>query len=182
MVDHDAQPDLANALDADAAGLVELLGLAPHPEGGFFRETWRSPLVLGGLPHGAPRSASTAIYFLLPAGSFSALHRVASDEVWHHYDGDPVELHVLEGRVHQTFMLGRDLARGQRPQHVVPAGAWQAAVPIGSRWSLCGCTVAPGFDFADFAMPSREEMLRLLPDHAAVVTRLTRASAPPTEL
>jgi predicted cupin superfamily sugar epimerase len=115
---------------------------------------------------------------LLPAGSFSALHRVASDEVWHHYDGDPVELHVLEGRVHQRFMLGRDLERGQRPQHVVPAGAWQAAVPVGSRWSLCGCTVAPGFDFVDFEMPSREEMLRLLPDHVDVVMRLTRPSVP----
>ncbi len=161
-------------LTADAAELVALLGLSPHPEGGFFRETWRSPLALGGLPQGAPRSASTAIYFLLPAGSFSALHRVASDEVWHHYDGDPVELHVLEGRVHDTFVLGRDFARGERPQHVVPAGAWQAAVPLGRRWSLCGCTVAPGFDFADFVMPSREEMLRLLPDHAAAVMRLTR--------
>jgi predicted cupin superfamily sugar epimerase len=162
------------ALEPEAQRLVDLLGLAPHPEGGFFREMWRSPLVIGNLPHGAPRAASTAIYFLLPAGSFSALHRVASDEVWHHYDGDPVELHVLEGRVHQTFVLGRDLESGQRPLHVVPAGAWQAAVPIGSRWSLCGCTVAPGFDFADFEMPSREELLRLLPDHGQAVTRLTR--------
>lgn len=162
-------------LDPDVQQLVDLLQLAPHPEGGFFRETWRSPLAIGGLPHGAPRSASTAIYFLLPSGSFSALHRVASDEVWHHYDGDPVELHILEGRVHQTVILGRDLVRGERPQHVVQAGAWQAAVPVGTRWSLCGCTVAPGFDFDDFELPSREEMLRLLPDHAAAVMRLTRA-------
>jgi predicted cupin superfamily sugar epimerase len=178
MSDQQAPTADMTELDPEAAELVELLGLAPHPEGGFFRETWRSPLALGSLPHGAPRSASTAIYFLLPAGSFSALHRVASDEVWHHYDGDPVELHVLEGRVHQTFVLGRDLAQGQRPQHVVPAGAWQAAVPLGTRWALCGCTVAPGFDFDDFEMPSREEMLRLLPDHAAVVKRLTRAPEP----
>jgi uncharacterized protein len=178
----DSQVQLSGSgLEPEVTELIELLGLAPHPEGGYFRETWRSPLVLAGLPHGAPRSASTVIYFLLPAGSFSALHRVASDEVWHHYDGDPVELHVLEGRVHQTFVLGRDLARGQRPQHVVPAGAWQAAVPIGTRWSLCGCTVAPGFDFADFEMPSREEMLRLLPDHVAVVKRLTRSSEPSRE-
>ncbi|MBN9162205.1 MAG: cupin domain-containing protein [Myxococcales bacterium] len=180
MVDREAQR-LTNELDPEAAKLVELLGLAPHPEGGWFRETWRSPLVLGGLPHGAPRSASTSIYFLLPAGAFSALHRVASDEVWHHYDGDPLELHVLEGRVHQTFILGRDLARGQRPQHVVPAGAWQAAVPLGPRWALCGCTVSPGFDFADFEMPSREEMLQLLPDHVEIVKRLTRETAPAAE-
>lgn len=166
----------ATVLDPEARRLVELLGLAPHPEGGYFRETWRSPLVLAGLPHGAPRAASTAIYYLLPKGSLSALHRVASDEVWHHYDGDPVELHVLEGRVHQTFVLGRDLANGERPQVVVPAGAFQAAVPIGSRWALCGCTVAPGFDFADFELPTRQEMLRLLPDHEAAVLRLTRES------
>ncbi|HVH43806.1 MAG TPA: cupin domain-containing protein [Labilithrix sp.] len=174
MIQTNTTLESATALHPEAQRLVELLGLEPHPEGGFFREMWRSPLVLGSLPHGAPRAASTAIYFLLPAGAFSALHRVASDEVWHHYDGDPVELHVLEGRVHQTFILGRDLARGQRPQHVVPAGAWQAAVSVGAKWSLCGCTVAPGFDFADFEMPSREEMLRLLPDHAAAVKQLTR--------
>jgi predicted cupin superfamily sugar epimerase len=171
---HTSQPSLPT-LDAEAQKIVQILALEPHPEGGFFRETWRSPLALAGLPHGAPRAASTAIYYLLPAGSFSALHRVASDEVWHHYDGDPVQLHVLEGRVHQTFLLGRDLAKGERPHYVVPAGAWQAAVPIGPRWSLCGCTVAPGFDFADFEMPSRAEMLRLLPDHESVVMRLTRA-------
>src|SRR3954453_23823787 len=124
-------------MDPVATRLVAELDLSPHPEGGFYRETWRAPLVLEGLPRGA-RAAHTAIYFLLPAGSFSALHRVASDEVWHHYDGDPVELHILEGRVHQTFILGRDLASGQRPQHVVPAGAWQAAIPIRgrTRWSL----------------------------------------------
>ena len=179
------QPDLPveallATLAPEAARLVALLGLAPHPEGGWFRETWRSPLALGSLPHGAPRSASTAIYFLLPAGTFSALHRVASD-------GRGTTTTAirraprLEGRVHQTFVLGRDLAAGQRPQHVVPAGAWQAAVPLGERWALCGCTVAPGFDFADFEMPSREEMLRLLPDHAAVVERLTRSAAPPAE-
>lgn len=177
MAERDEMSAMGVTLDREAAKLVEVLGLAPHPEGGFFRETWRSPLALGSLPHGAARSASTAIYFLLAAGSFSALHRVASDEVWHHYDGDPIELHVLEGRVHQMFVLGRDLARGQRPQHVVPAGAWQAALLLGTRWALCGCTVAPGFDFADFEMPSREEMLRLLPDHRAIVKRLTR----PTE-
>jgi uncharacterized protein len=161
-------------LDPEAQELVEALGLTLHPEGGFFRETWRSPLAVGGLPHGAPRSASTSSYLLLPAGTFTALHRVASDEVWHHYDGDPVVLHLLEGRVHRTLILGRDFARGERPQHVVLAGTWQAAVPTGTRWALCGSTVAPGFDYADFEMPSREEMLQLLPDHADVVRRLTR--------
>jgi hypothetical protein len=160
----------------DAADLVQLLALSPHPEGGFYRETWRSPLSLSGLPHTTPRAASTAIYFLLPAGVFSALHRVASDEVWHHYDGDPLDLHEIDdaGR-HTVTALGRDLRRGERPQHVVPAGRWQAAVPRGERYALCGCTVAPGFDFRDFEMPGREELGKVFPQHAELVARLTRA-------
>lgn len=158
-----------------AARIVALLGLAPHPEGGFYKETHRGSLVLEGLPHGAPRAAHTAIYFLLPAGTFSALHRVASDEVWHHYDGDPLELHTItDAGAHEVVRLGRDLAAGERPQHVVPAGVWQAAVPVGERYALAGCTVAPGFDFADFAMPDRATLLARFPAHAAVVEKLSR--------
>jgi predicted cupin superfamily sugar epimerase len=161
-------------MNEEARAVAEALGLAPHPEGGFFRETFRAPLAVAA-PQGA-RSASTAIYFLLPAGSFSALHRVTSDEVWHHYDGDPVELHTLrddgEARV---VRLGRDLARGDRPQFVVPAGVWQAAVPVGTRFALCGCTVSPGFEFADFEMPSRAWLLERFPEARELVLRLTRA-------
>jgi hypothetical protein len=103
-------------------------------------------------PDRPARSASTAIYFLLDAESFSALHRVSSDEVWHHYDGAPVDLHLIaQDGEHLVLCLGKDLDGGQRPQHVVPAGVWQAAVPRGD--ALCGCTVAPGFDFDDFEMP-----------------------------
>lgn len=146
----------------DHERVVELLGLSPHPEGGFYRETFRA-------------SASTAIYFLLPGGTFSAFHRIRADEVWHHYDGDPIELHVIDasGR-HERVVLGRDLGKGERPQHVVRGGAWQAAQPLGDRWSLCGCTVAPAFDFAQFEMPSQAAMLALLPAHAELVRRLSR--------
>jgi predicted cupin superfamily sugar epimerase len=164
----------------DAATLVALLDLAPHPEGGFYKETWRGALTLEGLrtPDGfprGPRAAHTAIYFLLPAGAFSALHRVASDEAWHHYDGDPVDLHLLDDRgAHTHVVLGRDVASGQRPQLLVPAGTWQAAVPRGERYALCGCTVSPGFDFRDFEMPTRGELLARFPAHAELVTRLTR--------
>jgi hypothetical protein len=161
-------------MDTAAARLVAELELSPHPEGGFYRETFRAPLLLEGLPRGA-RAAHTAIYFLLPAGTFSALHRVTSDEVWHHYDGDPVELHLIDDAgAHRIEILGRDFARGERPQYVVPAGVWQAAVPRGSRYALCGCTVVPGFDFADFEMPPRTTLHALFPQHAEVVTRLTR--------
>src|SRR5580698_273663 len=127
-------------MDDDARAMIAALGLTAHREGGFFRETFRAPLVVGA-PQGA-RAASTAIYFLLQAGEFSALHRVRSDEVWHHYDGDPVELYLLrEDGAHGVVRLGPDLARGERPQVVVPAGIWQAAIPVGSRFALCGCTV-----------------------------------------
>jgi len=162
-------------MHADAEDLVKRLGLAPHPEGGFYRETWRSPATVQGHPGGA-RAASTAIYFLLPAGTFSAFHRVSSDEVWHHYDGDPVDLHLLDAVAgsHEIVSLGRDIAGGQLPQHVVPAGVWQAAMPRGERFALCGCTVAPGFEFNDFEMPGRAELLARFPHHADVVTRLTR--------
>jgi predicted cupin superfamily sugar epimerase len=157
----------------EARAVVEALGLAPHPEGGFFRETFRAPLVIGA-PQG-PRAASTSIYFLLPGGHFSALHRVQSDEVWHHYDGDPIDLHTLAPNGgHLVTRLGRDLASGERPQCIVPAGVWQAAVAH-KRFALCGCTVAPGFDFADFEMPSRGELTRRFPELRAIVEKLTRA-------
>jgi len=135
----------------EAQALVEALALAPHPEGGFYRETFRAPAEVE-TPRGA-RSASTAIYYLLPAGTVSARHRVASDEVWHHYAGDPLRLEIehVDGR-REVVTLGPDVAAGQRPQGVVPAGAWQSASPAGRRFVLCGCTVAPGFDFADFEM------------------------------
>jgi predicted cupin superfamily sugar epimerase len=161
----------------DAAVLVKSLGLAPHPEGGFFRETWRSSLLLHEVPGRSIRAASTAIYFLLPSGAFSAFHRVASDEGWHHYDGDPLDLHLIDERgQYEVVSLGRDFARGERPQYVVPAGVWQAAVPRGDRYALAGCTVAPGFDFADFEMPARSDLVTRFPAHAEIVTRLTRAT------
>jgi predicted cupin superfamily sugar epimerase len=162
----------------DACKLIEMLELEEHPEGGFYRETFRSSLELRGLPWLDPkaqRSASTAIYFLLPAGTFSAFHRVMADEIWHHYDGDPLELHTLSPQSgHRVVRLGRDLAAGERPQHVVPAGVYQAAAPVGDRFTLCGCTVAPGFDFADFVMPRRADLSAELPDNLAVIERFTR--------
>ncbi len=138
----------------DAAKLVELLGLVPHPEGGVFRETFRSAIALAAPPGGRLRNASTAIYFLLAAGPGSAMHRVTSaDEAWHHYDGDPVDLLLVSEEGTRTVVrLGHDFAAGERPQHVVPAGTWQAAQVVGDRYALCGCTVAPGFDFEDFQL------------------------------
>ena len=163
-------------MDQEAAQIIETLGLVPHPEGGYYRETFRATLLLEGLPHGASRSGSTAIYYLLPAGSLSALHRVAADEVWHHYDGDPLDLHTISDYGdHLVTRLGRAIDAGERPQHVVPAGVWQAAVPSGQRFALCGCTVAPGFDFVDFEMPTRSAMIERFPTLKNVIMTLTRA-------
>jgi predicted cupin superfamily sugar epimerase len=162
-------------MHAAAADFVTRLALAPHPEGGVYRETWRAPVRVTGHA-GDARAASTAIYFLLPAGTFSAFHRVSSDEVWHHYEGDSVEIHLLDERDGGCVVLalGRNIAAGERPQVVVPAGVWQAAAPVGDRFALCGCTVAPGFDIADFEMPERGDMVARFPEHAEVVGKLTR--------
>lgn len=159
----------------DLESMVKLLGLAPHPEGGFYRETFRAPLRVATRDDRNERAASTAIYFLLPSGTFSAFHRVRSDEAWHHYDGDPVDLHTINADgAHSVARLGRTWDAEERPQVVVPAGVWQAAVPVGREWSLCGCTVAPGFDFADFEMPSREELVARFPEQRKLIEGLTR--------
>lgn len=124
----------------EADRLIQLLDLKPHPEGGYFRETFRD----GG---GAGRAHSTAIYFLLKAGEASRWHRVDAAEIWHFYRGAPLELKI--GR--HVHILGNDLDEAQAPQLVVPPGEWQAARSLGD-YTLVGCTVAPGFEFAKFEM------------------------------
>lgn len=118
----------------DAQDVVEALELAAHPEGGWFRETWREP-------------SGTAIYYLLASGEESRRHRLDKTEVWHFYAGDPLALDIGG----ETFVVGADLGAGQRPQVVVPPGAWQAARPLGA-WTLMGCTVSPAFDYAGFEL------------------------------
>ena len=125
--------------------LVRLLGLAPHPEGGWFRETWRGPAPSG------RRGAGTAIYYLLRSGERSHWHRIDAVETWHFYAGDPLLLSVSDGGGVDEHVLGADATAGQRPQVVVPAGQWQSARPLGS-WTLAGCTVAPAFEFSGFEM------------------------------
>lgn len=148
----------------NAEETVRRLRLVPHPEGGFYRQTFRSPLRVR-LPDGRERNASTAIHYLLPAGTWSAWHRVQSDEVWHYYDGAPLRL----------YRLGMDPVRLDRrlPQAVVPAGIWQAALPDGGA-TLCGCTVAPGFEFEDFELANAETLLAEYPDQETLIRRLLR--------
>lgn len=159
--------------------IIGELDLTPHPEGGWYRETYRDTLTLPGaaLPHGGPRSASTAILYLLDAGSFSALHRIASDEVWHFHLGDALIVHVLheDGR-REDLRLGPDLRGGDRVQAVVTRGAWFGArLAEGGRFALVGCTVAPGFDFADFELAQRTTLSARFPEHAALIAAMTRA-------
>ncbi len=129
-------------MDADA--IIGLLGMTPHPEGGYFVETFRDP--------SGDRAHSTAIYYLLKEGERSHWHRIDATEIWHWYAGGPLALsRYEEGRTPETLLLGQNLDAGERPQLVVPARVWQAAEPLG-LWTLVGCTVAPGFDFAGFEM------------------------------
>ena len=129
-----------------AVELIDGLGLRPHPEGGWYAETWRAPAA------GGERAASTAIHFLLRAGERSHWHRVDADEIWLHHDGGPLRLSIADGdgRV-ARFLLGRELSAGERAQVVVPAGSWQSAEPLG-EWVLVSCVVAPAFDFDGFEL------------------------------
>jgi len=134
----------------NADDVIRLLDLAPHPEGGFYRETWRDTPASGG------RGAGTAIYFLLRGGERSRWHRVDAAELWHFYGGAPVELAISrDARTQERLRLGPDLTGGARPQLVVPPGAWQSAVSLGAdaaAWSLVGCTVSPAFELARFEL------------------------------
>ena len=155
--------------DITAKELIEILNLEPHPEGGYFKESYRAEGAIDG------RSHSTAIYYLLEGGQRSRLHRLKFDELWHFYLGEPltvVEI-SLKGSVTET-MLGPDLRKGQRPQHVVKAGTWFGAYLDASKsFALIGCTVAPGFDFADFEMAERNELLRKYPEAKNMIETLT---------
>ncbi|MEO6603935.1 MAG: cupin domain-containing protein [Polyangiaceae bacterium] len=162
------------SLSADQ--VITALGLTPHPEGGFFRETFRAPSVVAAPFAQVPRAASTAIYFLLRAGDFSAFHSVRSDEVWHHYLGATLELHTIDPTGgYERIELGPNLLNGELPQWVVPANHLQGARIIGGDgFGLFGCTVAPGFDFADFSMPDRSELVARFPTLADLIESFTR--------
>ncbi|MEM7190129.1 MAG: cupin domain-containing protein [Pseudomonadota bacterium] len=130
----------------NAKDIIERLDLSPHPEGGWYAETWREETT------GGDRPAGTAIYYLLEAGDFSHWHRVDATEIWHWYNGAPLSLTVSpDGHDAASAVLGPEIAAGQRPQRIVPAGYWQTATSLGA-WTLVGCTVSPGFQFEGFEM------------------------------
>ena len=155
---------------------VEHLGLARHPEGGWFRETYRAAeSFAAGLPErfDGARSFSTAIYYLLERGDLSRFHCIKSDEIWHFYAGEPLVVHVIDPNgCCGSMRLGSDPEQGEQFQAVVPAGCWFGAESLGA-YSLVGCTVAPGFDFRDFEMADGGLLLRDYPRHATLIRRLT---------
>lgn len=168
-------------MDTEAQKIVVQLDLQPHPEGGFFKETFRSEGTisnkeLGKLFHG-DRNFSTAIYFLLTSENFSAFHRIKQDETWHFYKGNCLNLHIISpSGEYRRIKIGNKLDRGEIPQFTVKSGDWFAAeIPGENNYTLVGCTVAPGFDFRDFEMPKRELLLNLFPQHVEIISSLTRA-------
>ncbi|WP_337997647.1 cupin domain-containing protein [Oleispirillum naphthae] len=162
--------------------LITELGLIPHPsEGGYFRETWRAAQILAdpalSQAYGGPRCAGTAIYYLLTPQTLSAMHRVRSDEIFHFYLGDAVEqLRLTPGGKGEIVRLGSGIAAGERPQSLVPHGTWQGArLKPGGRFALMGCTVSPGFEFADYEHGDRASLTAEWPEFAEMIATLTPA-------
>jgi uncharacterized protein len=157
------------------------LRLTPHPEGGYYRETYRSPDEIEqddlGDEYNGRRSFSTCIYFLLTSDTFSAFHKIRQDEIWHFYDGSPLRLHMIsEKGEYSDVIIGNDFGKGQTPQFVIPAGTWFAANVMNENdHTLLGCTVSPGFDFKDFTLAQRNELIKSFPQHTELITQLTRS-------
>ncbi|MGB7291887.1 MAG: cupin domain-containing protein [Thermodesulfobacteriota bacterium] len=159
---------------------IELLQLGRHPEGGYYRETYRSEETIDKehLPKrfSGSRSVSTAIYFLLKGDDFSAFHHIKQDELFHFYDGSSLSIHVIDSSGNYLkIKLGRNMKNGEVPQATVKAGwIFGASVDDSNSYSLVGTTVAPGFDFADFELLSRDQLIDLYPQHKNIIERLTR--------
>lgn len=159
----------------NAQDLIHHLQLRPHPEGGYYRETYRSAQGLT-TPENQARSVSTAIYFLLEDANKSHFHRIKSDELWFFHQGQPLEIILIQDGQPRTILLGLDLASGAVPQAVIPAGTWFAArVQHESGFGLVSCTVAPGFDFADFELAERAALTQEFPQLRELIAAFTMA-------
>ncbi|NBC67131.1 MAG: hypothetical protein GVY07_15920 [Bacteroidetes bacterium] len=158
--------------------LIEHLNLQPHPEGGHYTEVYRSEGIIevdeDEFPDG--RHYSTSIYYLLGAEDQSHFHRIKSDEVWHHYEGSSITIHLISPTgSYRKLLIGKDLEKGQKPQQTVPSGYWfGVTVDDPESYALCGCTVSPGFDFDDFKMADRADLLEQFPEHEEIIKKLTQ--------
>lgn len=153
------------------------LKLREHPEGGYYTEMYRSDGIIdtGDDQYPDGRNYCTSIYYLLEAGTSSRFHKIQSDEIWHHYVGSPLTIHMLtKGGIYTKLKLGKDVNTGQKPQIVVPSGTWfGVTVDDSEGFALCGCTVSPGFDFKDFEMADRHHLLQRYPEHEEIIRDLT---------
>ncbi|MGV8016695.1 MAG: cupin domain-containing protein [Ignavibacteria bacterium] len=165
-------------MNKEAEKIIRALSLKKHPEGGYFSEIYRSPEKISSLPERFERGHSlyTSIYFLLQENDYSAFHILKSDEIWHFYEGTVLDIHIIrkDGSL-ETVSLGRDIAKGERYQYLVESGQYFAAeVRDKTSFALVGCTVSPGFEYEDFDMPEREELIKKYPLHSDIIIRLSR--------
>lgn len=164
----------------DKIRIIETLGLSPHPEGGYFKEIYRSDTSIpqSALPqkYSGGRVFYTSIYYLLGSGEFSSFHRLRSDEIWHYYDGSPMLIHsISENCEYNIIKLGRDLKNNELPQYLLKAGCiFAAEVKENDSFTLIGCTVSPGFEYDDFELLDRSSLISLFPQHREIIIKLTR--------
>ena len=163
---------------SEATRIIKKLRLTSHPEGGYFKETYRAKQKIDGnvLQKNfiGVRNISTSIYFLLDGYQVSLFHKIKSDELWHFYKGSPIILHCLNNNDYKKILVGNNFSKGELPQCVIEAGTWFAAeVKNKKSYSLVGCTVAPGFDFADFKLAKRSELLKRFPNREKLILRFT---------
>lgn len=165
----------------EAAQIIEHLQLQPHPEGGWYREVYRSdeivPMASLPLRYKEPHTFSTSIYFMLEKGDFSAFHRISSDETWHFYMGSPLAIYIINQQGEFTkAILGKDFNEGQVLQFTVKRNCWFAAdISNGGIFALVGCTVSPGFEFSDFELGQREQLIEVYPSHSVLIGKYTRS-------
>jgi predicted cupin superfamily sugar epimerase len=158
--------------------IIRNLQLIPHPEGGYFRETYRSKEeVIPGNNYSGKRNFSTCIYYLLDSESFSAFHKIRQDEIWHFYTGFPLVIHMIsDSGSYTSIIISNNIEKGHVPQFVVPGNTWFAAHVLSiNTYSLVGCTVSPGFDYSDFVLGKRLELIQKFPRHKDIILKYTRA-------
>jgi uncharacterized protein len=154
----------------DIQQIIDQLGLLPHPEGGYYKETYRSEQAIPG----AERQLMTSIYFLLTGTNVSRFHRIVSDECWYFHTGTPIIVHTLDENGHTEFILGNDVANGQRPYYLVKGGTIFGSSVLGDEgYALVSCAVAPGFDFRDFELFTADDLLRQFPECKGIIRKLT---------
>jgi uncharacterized protein len=163
----------------DYLQIVNQLEMLPHPEGGYYKEEYRSKDIIpnAALPQfSGDRNFCTSIYFLLTSENFSGFHRIKQDEIWHFYSGSPLAVHVIdEEGIYTKHIIGMDILDGKYPQLTVPANCWFASSVVNENdYSFVGCTVAPGFDFDDFELAKKEELSAIYPQHKSIIEKLTR--------